>query len=289
LREEFLVVPRRVLGEGESTAGFLKLMHDADVTSTTKQATRPRYVDYRDMQEISTTHAVSFARQILHTCNADLPKEVAELDVLDVGSGYGPTAAILAGSCRSVVGIEPTLELHRAAERLAEGVANLTFRHCGVETLADVKKYDLIVLDNVFEHLADQADALRRIDRALRPEGVVYLLMPNRLWPVEAHYGLPFLAWLPLRWANLYLQFSGRGDDYTDASYAPTLRTLKRALRSQPTWTWRLTLPADPSATHAGNPLHYRLGMRLLRRMPFLWVISKSFLVVVKKNENIAQ
>lgn len=245
--------------------------------------TRPGYVDYREMQEFSSAHATGFAAQVLATCRADLPKPADALEVLDVGSGYGPAAAVLAQTCRSVVGMEPMSELYEASVRLASGISNLTFRHAGVEDLDEVDAYDLIVLDNVYEHLPNQVDALERIDRALRPGGVVYLLMPNRLWPMEVHYELPFLAWLPLRWANRYLRLTGRGSDYTDASYAPTWWALRRALRAHPHWSWRFSLPADPTATHAGNPLHYRVGMAVLRRFPGLWVISKSFLVVVKK------
>jgi SAM-dependent methyltransferase len=252
-------------------------------TPAADPSSRPGYADYRDMQQLTASHARGFAGQVLSTCAPDLSRPVGELDVLDVGCGYGHASAVLAETCRSVVGIEPTSELHEAATRSADGVPNLEFRHCGVEGLDDVARFDLVVLDNVFEHLPDQVDALARIDRALRPGGVVYLLMPNLLWPLEVHYRLPFLGWLPLPLANHYLRMSGRGQDYTDASYAVTLWGLRQALRTRPDWTWRLSLPADPNATHAGTPWHYRTGMAALRRAPALWAVSKSFLVVAKK------
>lgn len=239
-----------------------------------------------DMQHLTARDADSFARQILLTCATDLPHPVEELDVLDVGSGYGYGAVVLARRCRSVMGLEPMADLHEAAVELAEDVPNLAFRHCGVEGLADETRYDLIVLDNVYEHLPDHELALELIDRALRPGGVVYLLMPNRLWPLEVHYSLLFLSWLPLRVANRYLRLSRRGVDYTDASYAPTWWGLRRALRKRSDWSWRFTLPADPAATHLGVPVHYRLGMAALLRAPWLWSISKSFLVVVKKRSH---
>jgi hypothetical protein len=106
--------------------------------------------------------------------------------------------------------------------------------------------------------------------------------MPNRLWPREVHYGLPFLSWLPLPLANRYLRWSGRGTDYTDASYARTYWSLRRHLNTHD-WTWRFTLPADPTSTHLGTPLHYRVGMAALRRAPALWAISKAHLVIAKK------
>lgn len=88
----------------------------------------------------------------------------------------------------------------------------------------------MAVLDNVLEHLDDQHDALERIASCLRPGGVAYILVPNRWWPIEAHYSLPFLAWLPLPLATRYLRWSGRGSDYTDASYAPSYLRMRRLL-----------------------------------------------------------
>jgi len=248
----------------------------------TARGERPGYADHMDMQGMSSRAAEAFAGQVLLTAADQLPGPVEALDVLDVGSGYGYTAAVLAQSCRSVTGIEPMPDLHVEALRLAEQGPNLTFRLGGVETLDAEAAYDLVLLDNVYEHLSNQPDALARIYRALRPGGVLYMLMPNRLWPREVHYGLPFLSWLPLPLANRYLRWSGRGTDYTDASYARTYWTLRRHLNTHD-WTWQFTLPADPTSTHLGTPLHYRVGMAALRHAPALWAISKAHLVIAKK------
>jgi SAM-dependent methyltransferase len=260
-------------------------MRSTEQMTAADSATRPGYADFRNMRDLSAKHAEAFANQALLTCGTDLPKPVQELEVLDVGSGYGWGTVVLADRCRRAVGIEPMAELHASAKQLTGSVDNVEFRHGGVESLEDIAAFDLVVLDNVFEHLADQVAAMQRIDRALRPGGVVYMLMPNRLWPLEVHYQLPFLGWLPLSVANRYLRLSGRGTDYTDASHARTLWGLRRALATQPDWSWRMALPADPTATHAGTPAHYRLGMSALRRAPWLWAISKSFLVVAKKQD----
>jgi SAM-dependent methyltransferase len=243
---------------------------------------RPAYTNYRDMDEITARTGAAFAQQALVTARPHLLKPPEQLDVLDVGSGYGHQSLEFARVCRSVVGIEPTSEPYETAVARAADLPNLSFRRQGVEQLDDVARYDLIVLDNVYEHLPQQAEALVRVDRALRPGGVLYILTPNRLWPIEAHYGLPLLAWLPLPLANIYLRASGRGTDYTDASYARTYWTLSRAL-NKPGWKADFQLPADPAATTMGAPWHYRLGMRVLRRFPAAWCISKSFLIVVKK------
>lgn len=248
---------------------------------------RPGYDNFRDMSEVRGPLAAEFARQIIETTRPWLPKPVEELDVLDLGSGYGHTALELAKSCRHVTGFEPSAALVEAADalRTEQKCLNATFVRGGADALVDVHAFDLIVLDNVFEHLSDQTAALRAIHRGLRPGGVVYILVPNRVWPIEVHYHLPFLSWLPLGAANSYLRWSGRGQDYEDASYAPTYWGLKRQLKAYDDWSFEFTLPGHPSATVAGAPWHYRAGMTMLSWAPSLWAISKALLVVVKKTE----
>ena len=249
---------------------------------------RPEYDRFTDMREVRGPLGEAFARQVVETTRPWLSKPVGDLDVLDIGSGYGHTAEALARVCRSVIGLEPSAPLVEAARERArtETIANLSFIRGGVETLTSESAFDLIVLDNVYEHLPDQAGALDRIDAALRPGGVLYLLVPNRAWPIEAHYRLPGLSWLPLRWANTYLRWSGRGSDYEDASYAPTYFGLRRMLRQKTDWRFEFTLPGERAATVAGSPWHYRAGMWMIEHWPALWVISKSLLVVAVKRDS---
>lgn len=248
-------------------------------------ADRPAYDEFVAMDQARGPLGAAFARQVLATTADHLPGPPSELDVLDVGSGYGHTAAELASRCRSVVGLEPARALWRDAERLRSerGLTNLHFRLQGVGDLEEVSRFDLVVLDNVYEHLPDQPDALARIVRALRPGGVLYVLVPNKLWPIEAHYHLPGLSWLPLPLAHRYLRLTGRGTDYTDASYAPTYWSLKRDLARHAELDAHFVLPGVRDATVAGQPPHYRLGMAMLERFPALWAISKALLVVAVK------
>ena len=243
---------------------------------------RPDYDEYRNMSDIRGPLAERFAGQILATVGVDAPREKA-LTLLDVGSGYGDTAMALADRCGHVTALEPASDLHEVAMQRAQAgrpVENMTFLHGGVEDLGNVDAFDIVVLDNVYEHLPDQPLALERIARSLKDGGALYLLVPNKLWPVEAHYGLPGLAWLPLPVANFYLRATGRGRDYSDAMFAPTYWALKRELKRQGDFDFRFTLPADRAATVAGTPFHYRVGMALIERLPFLWAISKALLVV---------
>ncbi len=245
---------------------------------------RPAYDAFTRLETRSDL-AEAMAGQVLSTCGPWLPAPEEQLEVLDLGSGYGGTALALSRRCRRVVAMEPAAHLHRTAQEAAAALPHgaLEHREGGVESLDDVAAFDLVVLDNVYEHLPDHDLALTRISAALRPGGVAFVLVPNRAWPIEAHYRLPFLAWLPLRWADRYLRWSGRGTSYEDASYAPTYASLRRDVARHSELTAHFVLPHDPAATMAGTPWHYRWGMAALRRWPSLWAISKALLVVVVK------
>lgn len=246
---------------------------------------RPHYDHYSDMSVGRRAIAAALARQVIRTCHPWLPGPVETLDVLDIGSGYGDTAIQLAQSVRSVLGLEPARQLVAAARRSAieSGCHNVFFEEAAVEQLSGPPRFDLIVLDNVFEHIQWKREALANISDSLRPGGVIFILVPNKLWPIEAHYHLPFLGWLPLPLANRYLKLSGRGTDYADASFAPTWWELRRRLRERPELSWQFVLPGDRSATISGSPLHYRMGMKVLERAPILWSISKALLIVAVK------
>ncbi len=253
--------------------------------AATETTEAPGYDRYQGMLAVRRPLARNFARQILQTTRPFLPAAAAELQVLDVGCGYGHTALELARCCRHVVGIEPNQTIYRAAVALQShsNSANLEFRFQGIYEVEDKARFDLVVLDNVFEHLPDQPRALEIISRCLRHAGVAYILVPNKLWPLEVHYHLPFLSYLPVKLANVYLRISGRGTDYTDASYAPTYFRMNRLLDRHAEFVYHYVLPADISLATGGQALHYRLGVAALRRFPWLWAISKAFLIVVVK------
>jgi SAM-dependent methyltransferase len=260
-------------------------MIDTAVASNQPLAEQPEYDRYVDMEAVRGPLAAGFARQILTTCQSFLARPIDELRVLDIGCGYGHTARELARHTRHVDGVEPSRPLFATAQQVAAqfGQNNLQFHPLGIYDLDYREAFDLVVLDNVFEHLPDQPKALEIVSQVLAPGGVAFILVPNRLWPIEVHYGLPFLSYLPLPLANLYLRLSGRGSDYTDASYAPTYFSLNRLLRARADLTSSFVLPADLSLTTRGNAWHYRLGAAAIRRWPLLWAISKALLVVVQK------
>ena len=229
--------------------------------------------------------APDFVSQIRLTVAPFLSRPFAECRVIDIGAGYGHAAAALARHCAQVVALEPSETMATYADELAraKGLENMTVRTGDVASITEEGVYDLAVLDNVLEHIDDQPGALATISRCLAPGGALFLLVPNKLWPIEVHYRLPFLSYLPLPLANLYLRASGRGRDYQDASYAPTYHGLRRLLDGRPELDAHFVLPADLGLARGGQSRVYRWGVAAIRRFPFLWMISKALLVVVVK------
>ena len=66
---------------------------------------------------------------------------------------------------------------------------------------------DVVVLNEVIEHVQDDAATMREVSRVLAPGGVAVIYAPNRLYPFETHgiyvgkryvFGnIPLVNWLP--------------------------------------------------------------------------------------------
>lgn len=119
---------------------------------------------------------------------------------LDVGCGSGGIAAALACRVQRVIGVDP--EPWPSWPRLMAEHSNLVL-HAGsfdVETppLAPAS-IEVMVCNQVYEHVADPAMLIRNLGRVLSPGGGCYFAGPNLLWPVEPHVFWPFVHWLPRR------------------------------------------------------------------------------------------
>jgi 2-polyprenyl-3-methyl-5-hydroxy-6-metoxy-1,4-benzoquinol methylase len=101
---------------------------------------------------------------------------VAGLHVVDVASGEGYGADVLAARAASVVGIEPNPEAHGHAVARYPRVA---FRRDIAETFTE--RCDAITFLQTIEHVPDPDAVLEHFRAQLRPAGTVYLSTPNLL------------------------------------------------------------------------------------------------------------
>ena len=65
--------------------------------------------------------------------------------------------------------------------------------------------------------MPDPKKLFSEIYRVLKPYGVCYLAAINSWWPIEPHYKLPFLSWLPKKWADVYVNVTGKAERYYES------------------------------------------------------------------------
>jgi SAM-dependent methyltransferase len=151
------------------------------------------------------------ARKIIALLRDRVPLKGAK--VLEIGTGAG----IIAESLRDEVGGD--------GEVWAVDVDDQRLDPDGVSFLPvdDTKlpfpdgSFDLVLSNHVIEHVgnrSNQDDHMREVARVLRPGGSLYLAMPNRWAPVEPHFKLPFLSWLPEGRRSAYVRAMHRGARY---------------------------------------------------------------------------
>jgi hypothetical protein len=73
---------------------------------------------------------------------------------------------------------------------------------------------------------------VRSCQPLLRPGGVCYLAAINALWPIEPHYDLPFLSYLPKSLANIYIKVKRKKEYYeTPVTYWGLMKLTKSFVR----------------------------------------------------------
>ena len=168
--------------------------------------------------------------------------DLAGLTVLDLGCSTGFISDELRRAGARVTGVDIDAPgLARARDRFGD---DITFLCADGEALPwATGSVDAVVFNHIYEHVVDPDAVLAEIRRVLRPDGVVYLGLGNRLGIVEPHYKLPFLSWLPYGLADRYVAATGRAPRYYERFRTRAgLRLMCRGLRI---WDYTYTVLAE--------------------------------------------
>lgn len=172
------------------------------------------------------------------------------LVVLDLGSSTGFISSEFHRHGATVIGSDIDVPgLANAAARFPDEAGWLCA--AGEQLPLADGSVDLVVFNHVYEHVLDPVQVVAEIRRVLRPGGVVFLGLSNRLSVIEPHVRLPFASWLPPSWADRYVRLMGRGDRYHER-----LRTrigLRKLLAGFGVWEYTYTVIAEPTAFGAAD------------------------------------
>jgi 2-polyprenyl-3-methyl-5-hydroxy-6-metoxy-1,4-benzoquinol methylase len=127
---------------------------------------------------------------------------------------------------------------------------------------------DVIICNQVYEHVEDQHGLAYEIERLLAPDGFCYFGAGNRFVLIEGHYFLPCLSWMPLWASHIYLKLMGRKVKYD--VFLLSLRNLRKLLKNFHMIDYTERIINDPDkydATDVIKPNSFlaRLPRRLFR------------------------
>lgn len=136
--------------------------------------------------------------------------------ILDLGSGVGNFVVACRNKGVRAFGVEPDRIGQNSSGTTALGIASQRLdTHPFAAAIGEQlpfadSTFDLVVMDQVIEHVADQKRVLAEALRVLKPGGTLYVACPNYLRFYEPHYKIRFFPLLPKFLGSLYLRFRGR-------------------------------------------------------------------------------
>lgn len=117
--------------------------------------------------------------------------------VLDYGCGAGQIVRLLREQGLDAWGCDVYYEGGDSSSLVPVDLRSFVRRMAGDAIPYDDASFDIVLSNQVFEHVPDIEAALVEIARVLKPGGVSLNLFPDRgVWR-EGHCGVPFLHWFP--------------------------------------------------------------------------------------------
>lgn len=112
-----------------------------------------------------------FYKKILKKIKSD------KINILDIGGGTGTSLDLLRKADERVTATM-VVDLDEHARDIAEAKGHQYF--CGrIEEYQPVEKFDLILMLNLVEHVADPAEVLKKVKTLLNPSGLIIIKTPN--------------------------------------------------------------------------------------------------------------
>lgn len=160
----------------------------------------------------------------------DMVLEIGNLKgkkLLEIGCGYSLFLAICKQKGINAVGIEPatqefyqhTLKISREVLKRSGIKTNIVKKGIGEDIPFKKDTFDAVVSLYTLEHVQNMKKVLQESLRVLKPQGYIYMIVPNygSFW--EGHYGIFWIPYLPKILAGFYVRLWGKDPkalaDYT--------------------------------------------------------------------------
>jgi SAM-dependent methyltransferase len=140
---------------------------------------------------------------------------------------------------------------------------------------------DLVLCNHTYEHVPDAGELFQEIERVLKPGGIVYFGAMNARWPIEPHFHMPLIHWLPKTWSTLLMRPFGYQYGYSEKPLP--LNKLYHLVRNFDLLDYTLDVIQYPSQYHAEDMVSSRLSVLayfvaklFYNFLPgYLWILHK--------------
>lgn len=153
------------------------------------------------------------------------------MKIVDVGSSQGLTIGYLAQVFPNIEGFDvDQMAIKTAKKRLKRLKVNAKLSaYNGHRLPLKDNCAEGMISTEVFEHVDNTDLFIKELHRVLKPGKTLIISTPNKLYPIECEFHLPFLSYLPKKLANLYVKLSKKGKSYDGVNLA-TYNTFKNTL-----------------------------------------------------------
>ncbi len=174
-----------------------------------KQAVHEHLEQYRDWSDYDQFVLTYLDHDRFHVLAEEIEKYISlkNATVLSSGCGTGGCMqAFLERNAARAVGVEVEENFVRLARlRFADGTFENKAQvdlYEGFDLPYEESAFDLVFSMHVLEHTKDPQKYLHEIFRVLKPQGVLFLELPNRYYKIEQHSRIPYIHFPPTEWRD---------------------------------------------------------------------------------------
>lgn len=170
------------------------------------------------------------AAKVIAVCRDYSSKPLNQLVALDLGASTSIMTEYFARHFKRVIALDVDHVGLHSGKRGSQSENIDYLCSDGTRSALMDASVDVIICNQVYEHVEDQHGLVYEIERLLTSDGFCYFGAGNRFVLIEGHYFLPFLSWMPFWASHLYLKLMGRKVKYD--VYLLSLRRLRKLLKN---------------------------------------------------------